>query len=91
METRSRSEDSLRKTKESLAQYALKYGELNKIVKEDLGSLRAEVVSSRQELLTDFSAKVEDLGSKCVTLSLENEALRKKTVQDGENLAKSLL
>ncbi len=89
-ETHSRSEDSLRQTKESLAQYALKYGELNKLAKEDLGNLRTEVVSSRQELLTDFSAKVEDLGSKCVALTLENEALGKKTAQDSEDLTKAL-
>ncbi len=89
-ESRSRSEDSLRKTKEFCAKYVLKYGELNKIVREDVVNLRAELAASKQELLLDFTAKVEDLGSKCAVLSSKNEALQKVNAQDGKNLMKAL-
>ncbi|WP_248786443.1 hypothetical protein, partial [Escherichia coli] len=70
--------------KEFCAKYVLKYSELNKIVKEDI------LAASKQELLLDFTAKVEDLGSMCAILSSVNEALRKANAQDGENLMKAL-
>ncbi len=57
---------------------------------EDVENLQTKLRESKKELLLDFSAKVEDLSSKCAVLSSENEALRKEKAEDGENLTKAL-